>query len=580
MKTAFAKVIGLIACFSLTQLPMSVAPAQTVISKQIKYDCLTPEMVKEDKRLLTPITMDHSSVSTADLLADISKKIGVTLRTGANDGSGDDNFAVYCKDTPAYKILNALWSSVSNTVVFWSWERSSEGGTYAYRFRQPLLAQKFRQQLHDEVRTKFIADLNKLLSTVDASMEVKEQALRQMYDTPDEDFKKEHGYSKERVLADVRALKELLTPDELNDLLDGCDIDSKKFSDLSHKGKLSYAPEIATSQHPPNDANGRLMFQFHIVDGAPAIRVAVSGLYSPQTLVGRGTSSKTFRNRMRKLFVLEGDSQASSDGKKVMIAPHTLEVPYEPVVMVFNMQYKALDNRNFGPKLEVLWLRFRQLFEANSTPIVARLPLDEPLKVMPVPTKTSMEQYCKSHLDDSPLMYKWRDGVQIFESVNWAIEDVPIPSKWIKNLQQHAVPGQFLPFSELTYAAAQYSQAQILRLVRRFPCMYSLANGRWHMAMIHLYPNLAQQASSKEGLFVDDAVRRALAKVLPSSILRRVGKGPYDSLKLTSFKIEEFNLDNLRIDLELYSKAHGASTEVLNFDNVIQPVISKLPKQP
>ena len=85
---------------------------------------ITADMIQADARLLEKITIRKPRIHIGELADDISKQTRVRILTGEKDGSADPNIALFCQNTPLYKLLNGLWSLMSYRGAAWKWERA------------------------------------------------------------------------------------------------------------------------------------------------------------------------------------------------------------------------------------------------------------------------------------------------------------------------------------------------------------------------------------------------------------------------------------------------------------------------
>jgi hypothetical protein len=488
-------------------------------------------MRKEDDRLDRPVNLKFRKATVDELLAELSRQSGISIRAEERDGSGDELVAVFCNETPVSKILNALWATMSYQGGLWQWRRSNSPRGFRYSLSQPRSARDLRRKLSNEVEAKLSGDVEKLLAAVDAEDTEKEATLSQIYGDPKEGFEKAFTFSKERLWHDIRSLSETLTPQQRASVLSGdlqTDVPLGKVSESARNFYLSsyrdaVQRDIAIGSLRSRPEPTSIQFSREQYCGTPCLRIVVPNSTSGYPVVGGIPIVKSFWSRMKSLWMVDGDTAEDRSEDRVMARP--VDAAPEVSSKSARIQNGQPIDRALVPETQTqrLTRRYEQVAEGAHVALIARLPQDFSRQGLSEPWGLTLRDYWK-RLWNADLMKKWHDGVQIVSNIGWPLEDPPVPSWFVKGLRKNAKPGELLPFTAVVEAADRLTRSQLLRLTVDFPTFRGLALNRWYVALFRRFPALALQSQSVDGLVISPTVLTSLKTLFPAYLIESIAK--------------------------------------------------------
>lgn len=487
---------------------------------------ITAQMLQADARLDRVVTLRLRHATIAEALAEISKQSGVRISANERDGAADESVAVFCKDLPAHRILNALWATMSYQDGPWEWRRNGSKGSFVYVLLQPDAARKLRQKLRYEVEHKLEQDAARLMDAVDASDAQKDAVVKDIYGDPEVGFQKYYTFTKERLWADVRSLKEALTPEQRQAVLHGDAQIRVPLASLSPATQAYYQAERdgvvqrASSRglRAPNGPR-EIWFSRTQYSGTPALVIEVPGTTTHYPVIGGIPVVLSFWAKMKALWKDEGDAKDDPAEARTMTRPPDAQPEPEPaprprITIGPDGQVVGRPQPYTGPTaLDRLTMHFEEIADGAQVPLVARLPQDPTRTGLSDLWGTNLTEYWKQ-LWNRDLMEKWHDGVQIVSNIGWPLEDPPVPGWFVRRLRKDARPGKLLPFDDEVAAADLLTRDQIGRLEREFPTMKGVAAARGLLAAFRRYPDLVRQAASPQGLPLTQQAVAALRTLL------------------------------------------------------------------
>jgi hypothetical protein len=527
---------GLLALTVVLQVAIVVPACQALTvadekgAGQTEASFLTDAMRKDDPRLNAPLTLQIRSTTVGELLERLAAQTEVPLSAGERDGSADVAVAVFCKETPLYRVLNGLWSLMSYRTGRWAWERSGSKGGYSYRLSQPMAARKLRNTLSGWVQQVFEANAATLLDAVDGSPEQKKEALKRVYGdiTPETDSKY-YAFGQERLWTDVQAFKEALTPEQRTLVLRGeasFEVPLDKVSPGIRDGILKEWKEATKDTRyevdgveKPLPEPTKLHFRRDGYGSTHSLLVGHNKVASSSPAEFGGIPlERAYRQKLQALWMLDSDSK-EDPSQNVAISKPTQSTPTGP-------QQTSLQH---------LAQRLEEVAVGAGVPLLARYPEDEPLYRLRVPDGEPVHEYWKQ-LWNIALMVKWHDGVQLVSTMAWPMEDLPVPLWLVRQLRKDARPGEFLPFGDITAAADILSGKQLMRLAAEFPVMKHVMAAQGLLALLHRYPQMGDQALTERGLPLTPQVVAALRRLLPSPLSEFLdnGEARYLTVKLVT----------------------------------------------
>lgn len=525
-------VIGLFACIAL--------PRQSIAVQELADDepQITAAMRKDDARLDLPVTIASRRITIGELLEDLTKRTGVTLKAGERDGAADPSVAVFCKNLPLHRVLNSLWSVMSYREATWVWDRAGAPGSFRYELTVPRKAQKLRERLLNWTQQQFERNAEKLMAVADGTDEDRQRALKEIYGDPD--FKNPI-LPVNRLWADIRAFKHALTSDQQKSVLRGEGTIEAPLSALDEKSRerlLSdwreltrdtiYLDGNGVKYTPPDPASVRFELVRYISTPSLCVNMVANSTAAPYEIGGVPLES-AYRAYLSSLWLLPTDQKKDFALERMMTKPEAqpTETTQEQLDVNMNAQTQA---RNKTP-LGLLSQHLEEIASGASVALFARLPEDNPYTSLAEPWGLRLGDYWQRERI-RPVMTKWRDGVHLITTQVWPIEDPPIPLFFVRQLRKDAIPGKLLPFEDLVQAAGLLTVGRLGRLTTEFPVMQSVAQAREILALFYRVPALANQAQTKHGLTITDEVANALRPLLPPPIWQRIESGEARTLSL------------------------------------------------
>ena len=127
----------------LTTAACSQSRASSALSDTPCY--ISDEWIKADQRLAVPV--DYSGRTTVGEFCEwLTAAKGIRISASDRDGAADPAVFVNCSKLPIWKVLNAVWATMSYRGAQWIWERHPSGGQFTYRLTSAAYGRCVRQE--------------------------------------------------------------------------------------------------------------------------------------------------------------------------------------------------------------------------------------------------------------------------------------------------------------------------------------------------------------------------------------------------------------------------------------------------
>ncbi len=522
-------------------ISLSLCVSNSMIAQSLKYSTqskgnISSKDIQTDTRLTLPVTFSERQITLRSLCKQISEKTNIVVNTEDRFGTGDELLAVFCKDLPLSKLMNALWSNFSNKRFQWFWEIDVKGMERSYKLVQTRSAVKYRTVLHDYFPTRLEENAKTLIAAVDGTAEEKLRAQKTAFDSDKSDVFQGHGFDAEKLWTDIRALRDGMSSEELTELLrgnDGADIPFNKLNsqalDYYSKRRIEW---IAFSKQ--TDVN--VPMPDHIVidkDNQMGIKRVLIGApdtgFSSFSLGPGPIVIVAFAKRMSDEYILAEDLPTlATESNKLPIPTNSplkyktelQPVPKELEGMGLQPQYVTLPLFTMRDKYTLM---FQQLAESENVPLVVWLQQDDDkLRALADIKGETFTQY-KERNKFSWMMFKWQDGVQCSRFTFWALEDLPLEEKIISKFRKQVKPGEFIPLDPIAYIANAASHDQLFRLGTEFPALINVPSGLLVLKLINSFPDLLSESTNRKKMPVNSRMLGLIHANLPLKVLKSFG---------------------------------------------------------
>src|SRR5580700_7334496 len=123
MKPRIRVIIGSVMLLSAASCRHAIADPPAITSLMIDSAA-----AKEDRRLGKPVTLSTPAMPLKAVLSQFAKQTGIPISIDERDPSSGYRVQIECKDTPVWKMLDAIYSVFSITRGEWSWTRIGKPG--------------------------------------------------------------------------------------------------------------------------------------------------------------------------------------------------------------------------------------------------------------------------------------------------------------------------------------------------------------------------------------------------------------------------------------------------------------------
>ncbi len=560
----------------------SNAQGQNPVLKQKTYLDIDQGLIAEDVRLMKHISINHQNVTVNQLLQEIRIVSGIRVYAGARDNSGTENVAIFCRDIPIYKILNGIWSLFSTRSDQWIWHRSGMANDYVYTLNQPLSALKARLAIKSAIQNRLVEGVHKLINVVDSPDDIRNPVLLEMYGGKIEDFKQFNTFSPERVWADIRSLRDVLTPEQLLDVLRGGEEITAPFSRVSGQAKEFYLAaniEVKATNAENLPMPDTIHFTPEKYRGIPCLSVSVSYATNHTVSIGGGAQEiRNFARRMQDIWMMESDAHKNAIDERIMELPSASDIVIKQLPTSEDGRTTDTEPTPIDPMFAQLTNKLEQLSEGIQAPLIFRLPQDEVTIAFPPISQISFDEYRVKKLWNRFLIYKWHDGVKLMAFSNWALEDPPVSNEVLDAINKNLQPGTLFPIEALSKIADLLSRDQINRLRNSYPVMAELAKIPPVFALFHRIPGLLIDARTAGGALLTADVINSMRDIFPGKLIKMLDDGLGTSIKLNVDSIVPDASDTSWVRLMIMGNM-GQPIYTVNFANRRQPMPPKKSKR-
>lgn len=123
---------------------------------------ISDEMTKSDARLSKRVSFASNRIYLKDLFAELTKMTGVSLKTNDQDMAPAIELSVRFEELPLAKVLDSVWSLISNTDSKYSFVRGGTPSSYAYYLIEPYFVKSRAGRIRDYSNKLFENYINDL----------------------------------------------------------------------------------------------------------------------------------------------------------------------------------------------------------------------------------------------------------------------------------------------------------------------------------------------------------------------------------------------------------------------------------
>jgi hypothetical protein len=390
-----------------------------------------------------------------------------------------------------------------------------------------------REQLRDFELARLESNMDAILAAADGSAEEKSATLKKIYGT--DNLMINHGMEPAKLWEAAVWFRDLLSPEQRKTLLRSdhpveapiAKLDEgvrrklmAAWSDASKDSHYQQAdPKTGVLHDIPTPEPQVIRFTRWKYGSTSGIMPFVAELPTPM-LFGGMDLEREYRAFIHELWMLPCDSAGDPALDRAMSVPRLAKESKSILDDPKNAELAGDVN------LQLFRERMQRVSEWSSTPLVARLPLEDESATHRLNdvSAITLREYWKQ-LWRGTTMLKWHEGVQIVSTEAWPYEDLPVPLWLVRALRKHAKPGQLLPIDDLLACADLLTQKQLMRLKPEFPTMENVARAQGILALLHRFPTLGRQALSEQGIALTPDVAGALEPLLPGELWKLVADG-------------------------------------------------------
>jgi hypothetical protein len=430
-------------------------------------DSITREMVEDDARLNTLLSITSSRLYVGDLLDRIGRQTGIKVTPRRSDRSGDDQILVCLRGVPAWRVMDGLWSLLSYKGAEYHWERTGSSAGFEYELWKPLNARGFPERMQHFAVDALEKNLDVMLQL--AEMEPRERAKaadrlsRSLLQSDNTSAKQ--LITNETLWPGLRLIDEILPRTERSRWLkqggyrripvEELGPNGRKYvQDLWKRDGASFKQKNLMGQWeqmpPPSSVEIRVERHNRIT---PSVELAVGGMGS-QSYAGGLPLKLGMSAHLEKLWILPGD-EGDNEGISDLVSSRTREP-------------------SIGPNNTTIRQRLRHLSGAVPVFIMARIPdgptgqLDDPGSPAGVLVRTFLAKLrgplIKHHI-------KWRDNLLLVADSCWFWETNRMaPWDVVRSLRSATKRGNgYLPWDEVVRMAVDLTDDQLFSLQAEFP---------------------------------------------------------------------------------------------------------------
>ncbi len=475
-----------------------------------RADRITPEMLRDDPRLATTVSLASEDISISELTAQLAARAHITVASDDRDPAAQEHLAVFLRDVPLGDAMNALWSLMSYRRAEWLWSRQGTPGAYRYVLVRPLAARRFAEGLVNWMQDTFEAQAALLEKAALLSPEQRAAFIHAHVadlfwpagDPTDMQLKVDRFWD------GLVVFQECLSPEARLAVLRGAQVPPIPVSSLSERGRSFVRAEWERAHATRSLGGGRTepvpmpdaitVFTTHAGGTAAPNLVIQLGQIGGYAYVGGVRLEDAFTAKLESLWNNDGDvSKSPLTDQRIPPAkpgapPANIRPPFD--------QHKS----TAAPAL-------RQLSERMPLSLIARLPENDGAYPQPMDGKT-LRDYLSDLRNRFHLMTKWRGDVLLLSSTTWYMREAAlVPQQIVKRLRAAQESGHgLLPLKDLAYAASRLTPAQLDHLSGEIPALQVALRWRELLAPLGESPLLLSRATSDRGLPVTDELRAAL----------------------------------------------------------------------
>jgi hypothetical protein len=137
------------------------------LSQQKNRD-ITFGFPESDINLKKKIKLPFDYYFIGEILEEVAKQSGVSVRCDNRDGSSNQEIVASFKEITLEEVMQSIWSLMSNRDASWRWtqERTNKG-EYLYTLLQPRIAQEYPQRCIEAIDADFIGYVTALIESGD-----------------------------------------------------------------------------------------------------------------------------------------------------------------------------------------------------------------------------------------------------------------------------------------------------------------------------------------------------------------------------------------------------------------------------